>query len=51
MTELTASAKVKRFFLLFRQAIAGSGQDYTTGSIRKAVFLLAIPMTIKMMME
>src|ERR1700692_3443736 len=51
MTELTASAKFKRFFFLFRQAVAGSEQDYTTGSIRKAVFLLAIPMIMEMMME
>jgi putative MATE family efflux protein len=51
MTELTASAKFKRFLLLFRQAVEGSEQDYTTGSIRKAVFLLAIPMIMEMMME
>lgn len=51
MTERSASAKLKRFFLLLRQAVAGSEQDYTTGSIRKAVFLLAIPMIMEMMME
>ncbi|WP_246138927.1 MATE family efflux transporter [Mucilaginibacter frigoritolerans] len=43
--------KLKRFFSLFRQAIAGSEQDYTVGSIRRAVFLLAIPMIMEMMME
>jgi putative MATE family efflux protein len=51
MIERSASAKFKRFFFLFRQAVAGSEQDYTTGSIRKAVFLLAIPMIMEMMME
>jgi len=51
MTEITASAKIKRFFTLFRQAVAGSEQDYTSGSIRKAVFLLAIPMIMEMIME
>ncbi|HEY8781340.1 MAG TPA: MATE family efflux transporter [Mucilaginibacter sp.] len=51
MTGLTASAKFKRFFLLFRQAVAGSEQDYTVGSIRRAVFLLAIPMIMEMVME
>jgi putative MATE family efflux protein len=43
--------KLKGFFSLFRQAVAGSEQDYTVGSIRKAVFLLAIPMIMEMMME
>ncbi len=51
MTELTASAKLKRFFTLFGEAIAGSERDYTVGSIRKAVFLLAIPMIMEMIME
>jgi putative MATE family efflux protein len=51
MTELTAPTKFRRFFSLLGQAIAGSEQDYTTGSIRKAVFLLAIPMIMEMMME
>jgi putative MATE family efflux protein len=51
MTELAAWAKFKRFLILFGQAVAGSEQDYTTGSIRKAVFLLAIPMIMEMMME
>ncbi|MDB5006281.1 MAG: family efflux transporter [Mucilaginibacter sp.] len=43
--------KLKRLFSLFRQAVRGSQQDYTEGSIRKAVFLLAIPMIIEMIME
>ena len=41
----------KRFLSLLRQAIAGSEQDYTVGSIRRAVFLLAIPMIMEMIME
>jgi len=51
MTERTPLAKFKRFFTLLRQAVVGSEQDYTTGSIRVAVFLLAIPMIIEMMGE
>ncbi|ASU34007.1 MATE family efflux transporter [Mucilaginibacter xinganensis] len=51
MNEYTSTHKIKRFFSLLKQAIAGSEQDYTTGSIRKAVFLLAIPMIMEMMME
>ena len=43
--------KIKRFFSLFGQAIAGGEQDYTVGSIRRAVFLLAIPMIMEMMFE
>jgi putative MATE family efflux protein len=43
--------KLKGFFSLFRQAVTGGEQDYTVGSIRKAVFLLAIPMIMEMMME
>jgi hypothetical protein len=51
MTELTAPANFKRFFILLRQFVVGSEQDYTVGSIRKAVFLLAIPMILEMIGE
>ncbi len=36
---------------LVRQSLNGELQDYTTGSIRKAVILLAIPMMLEMCME
>ncbi|MEJ7588302.1 MAG: MATE family efflux transporter [Ferruginibacter sp.] len=36
---------------LIRQSLNGEQQDYTTGSIRKAVILLAIPMMLEMCME
>jgi putative MATE family efflux protein len=36
---------------LAKQALSGATQDYTTGSIRRAVFLLAIPMILEMCME
>ena len=42
---------VKNIFNYFKQALNGSEQDFTSGSIRKAVFLLAIPMILEMMME
>jgi putative MATE family efflux protein len=47
----SSSINIKRFFSLLKQAVAGSQQDYTVGSIRRAVFLLAIPMIMEMMME
>jgi len=36
---------------LFRQALSGEHQDYTTGSIRRAVILLSVPMILEMCME
>ncbi|MEJ7644035.1 MAG: MATE family efflux transporter [Chryseolinea sp.] len=44
-------AKISSFFRLFKQAIKGEQQDYTTGSIDKAILLLAIPMILEMAME
>lgn len=32
-------------------AIAGKQEDFTTGSIRKAIFMLSIPMILEMLME
>ena len=43
--------KVKSFLRLFKQAIKGDQQDYTSGSIDKAIFLLSIPMILEMAME
>jgi putative MATE family efflux protein len=36
---------------LIRQSLSGENRDYTTGSIRRAVFLLSIPMILEMCME
>lgn len=36
---------------LLRQALAGSEQDYTSGNLGRAVFLLAVPMVLEMLME
>lgn len=42
---------MKKFVQLFRQALRGEEYDYTSGSIRKAVFLLAVPMMLEMCLE
>jgi putative MATE family efflux protein len=44
-------SSIKTFFSLFKLALSGEQQDYTQGSIRRAVFLLAVPMILEMCME
>ncbi|MBX2935227.1 MAG: MATE family efflux transporter [Ferruginibacter sp.] len=43
--------KVKSFFLLFAQAVRGDIKDFTKGNIDKAIFLLAVPMILEMLLE
>lgn len=40
-----------RIVTIFKQSLSGAEQDYTQGSIRKAVFLLAIPMILELSLE
>jgi putative MATE family efflux protein len=40
-----------RFLLLLKQSLKGENIDFTKGSMRRAVLLLAIPMMLEMMME
>ena len=35
----------------FRESLSGEHRDYTTGSLRRAVLLLAIPMILEMSLE
>lgn len=42
---------IKQLFLHFKTAVAGKEQEFTSGSIRKAVFMLSVPMVLEMMME
>ena len=39
------------FWSSLREALRGSHQDYTTGSLTQAIFLLAVPMVLEMFME
>lgn len=51
MTQPSTTNRISYFFSLLKQSLRGDQQDYTTGSIRKAVFLLSIPMILEMGME
>lgn len=50
MSQKNQSSK-QNIVSLFKDAILGKEQDFTKGSIRKAIFLLAIPMILEMLME
>jgi len=47
----TYTNKRKSIFSFIKQSLSSEQQDFTTGSIRKAVFLLAIPMILEMSLE
>ena len=42
---------VKKVFRAFGDAVMGRQSEYTSGSIRRAIFMLSIPMILEMMME
>lgn len=46
-----STVSIKSLYHFFKQSLSGENQDYTQGSIRKAVFLLSIPMILEMCME
>lgn len=51
MSQAVLQHKLAKAFQLFLHALKGEQQDYTTVSLRKAIFLLAVPMIIEMGME
>lgn len=51
MSQSVTPNRISYFFSLLKQSLRGDQQDYTSGSIRKAVFLLSIPMILEMGME
>jgi MATE family, multidrug efflux pump len=48
---VATTREAPRFWESVREAIRGSEQDFTTGSINRAILLLAIPMVLEMAME
>src|SRR5215467_3769330 len=46
-----ATSTERNYWTAIREAIRGSQQDFTEGSLRRAIVLLAIPMVLEMMME
>lgn len=49
--EITQKKTKGSIFGLIRSSLSSENQDYTTGSIRKAILLISIPMVLEMCME
>src|SRR5467141_1217347 len=49
--ELTAATPPTPLWSSIREALRGSHQDFTTGSLNRAILLLAIPMVLEMVLE
>ena len=51
MEKTATDNNFKKFYRAIRLSLSGQEQDYTTGSIPKAVFLLAVPMILELSLE
>jgi Na+-driven multidrug efflux pump len=49
--DLTNKTFLAKSISIIKQSLDGKEQDYTSGSIRTAVFLLAIPMILELSLE
>src|SRR5438309_10164266 len=50
-TQNTSAARQPSLWKSIREAVRGSHQDLTTGSLNRAILLLAIPMVLEMVLE
>ena len=50
-TTATTDAPARGFWSSVREALRGTHQDYTIGSLNRSIFLLAIPMVLEMVLE
>jgi putative MATE family efflux protein len=48
---MSFSEKLTSFFRLLKQAVKGGEENFTEGSINRAIFLLSVPMVLEMLME
>ena len=51
MSQSTYNNKLSHFFALLKQSLRGGEHDYTQGSLRGAIVLLAIPMILELSLE
>lgn len=51
MTLSFIQRRLKHIAQLIKLSLSSEGQDFTTGSIRKAIFLLAVPMILELSLE
>ena len=50
-TAAPANGSARNLWSSVREALRGSHQDYTTGSLNRSILLLAIPMVLEMVLE
>jgi putative MATE family efflux protein len=51
MSQINRASKASYFFSLLKQSLKGGEHDYTQGSIKAAIMLLAVPMILELSLE